>query len=86
MRPAVASSRVFLSQTWLGRLGGSAAGLTAPAPQVPYLSSPRSALGAGSPPAFVSAEPRSQHGSEQPPAEITLIVCAAGSAPLFLTW
>ena len=82
---------VLLSQIWLGWLTCRRVGrllvLTFSAPEVPYfLSLVRSGLGAGYPPAFVSAELRCWRGSEQPLAEITLIVCAAGSAPLFLTW
>lgn len=90
LQQAATSPRSFPLSNVVGlahlQRGGYCAGLTASVPEVPYLSSVGSGLGASFPPAFVSAEPRCWRGSEQPPAEIILIVCAAGSAPLCLTW
>lgn len=90
LQQAATSSRSFtlLNVAGLAHLqqGGYSAGLTASAPAVPYLSSVSSGRGASFPPAFVSAESRCWRRSKRPPAEIILIVCAAGSAPLCLTW
>lgn len=88
LQQAAASPRSFtlLTVAGLAHLQVGTLLVWQPQPEVPHLSSLGSGLGAGFPPAFVSTESRCWHGSEQPPAEIILIMCAAGSAPLCLTW